>query len=243
MPTRFIKESCRSSKSLASLTDKAERVFWRLVTVADDYGRFEADPEILQADLFKRVDSRPSIAEVGACLQMITEARMLVLYEQAGKQYGQFTNFSQGEPRAKHSKFPAPPTRAPVIKMDKRSSVAVGETAPTFEVNGPAPSAPVNGTPVPTFEDVCVIYPTKKGRLVGKQEAGPLFARLTDEDKVLFRQAVQNFAASDRVKHNIGIYDLNRFLYRQRPVAHEPWRDWIGGEPEGAEDAKYAGVE
>lgn len=106
MPKRYISESCRSSESLAELSDQAERLYWRLVTVADDFGRFRAHTEIVQADCYKLEKNRPSVKAIEACLLMIAEADMLLLYEGPdGKRYGQFGNGwkEQGPPRANRS--------------------------------------------------------------------------------------------------------------------------------------------
>lgn len=46
MPNRIIRDKCRTSISLDKLSFGAECMFWRLTTVADDYGRFEADARI-----------------------------------------------------------------------------------------------------------------------------------------------------------------------------------------------------
>src|SRR5437899_2293748 len=52
MPSRIIRESATTSRSLNQLSDAGERIFWRLVTVADDHGRFDADPVVLLAKCF-----------------------------------------------------------------------------------------------------------------------------------------------------------------------------------------------
>ncbi len=54
MPDRIIRARCTSSPTLQGLSDSAERAWWRLTVEADDYGRFEADPDVLLAVLFKR---------------------------------------------------------------------------------------------------------------------------------------------------------------------------------------------
>ena len=52
MPDRIIRESALSSHTLDGLTDGAERTFWRLIVVADDHGRFDADPRVLLAKCY-----------------------------------------------------------------------------------------------------------------------------------------------------------------------------------------------
>lgn len=54
VPDRMIRDRARSSPTLQALTDAGERGWWRLIPGADDYGRFDADPEVLLARLFER---------------------------------------------------------------------------------------------------------------------------------------------------------------------------------------------
>lgn len=52
MPNRIIHESARFIRTLASLSPWAERLFWRMTTVADDFGRFNSEPVIVRATCF-----------------------------------------------------------------------------------------------------------------------------------------------------------------------------------------------
>lgn len=40
MPSRIIKESITTSESLSEVSAEAERLFWRLVVKADDFGLY-----------------------------------------------------------------------------------------------------------------------------------------------------------------------------------------------------------
>jgi len=110
MPNRFIKECCRTSPTLQTLTHFQERLFWRLLTVADDFGRFEAQPLFIKNTCFP-LGCDETLADVSRCLQMFADQNMCVFYTKNGRSYGQFLNFTryQGPPRAKVSKFPDPP--------------------------------------------------------------------------------------------------------------------------------------
>ncbi len=109
MPTRFIKESCRSSKNLDAVTDFEERLFWRLLTTADDFGRFLADPELVRSACFPRRDRLP-IQKLVDALAGLTRHHLIILYSVKDRQYGQFCTFNehQGKPRSRKSKYPAP---------------------------------------------------------------------------------------------------------------------------------------
>lgn len=54
VPDRIIRDRARRSPTLQTLSDAAERAWWRLTVSADDHGRFEAHPEVLLATLFAR---------------------------------------------------------------------------------------------------------------------------------------------------------------------------------------------
>ena len=47
MPSRIIKESITTGESLSEVSAEAERLFWRLVVKADDFGLYYGNPRIL----------------------------------------------------------------------------------------------------------------------------------------------------------------------------------------------------
>lgn len=74
MPDRIIRERARRSPTLHRLSDSAERAWWRLTVSADDYGRIEADPELLLAALFPRRPPGWTRARIAACVQEWAQA-------------------------------------------------------------------------------------------------------------------------------------------------------------------------
>ena len=52
MPSRIIKESITTSESLSEVSAEAERLFWRLVVKADDFGLYYGNPRILASMCF-----------------------------------------------------------------------------------------------------------------------------------------------------------------------------------------------
>ena len=54
MPNRILKESICESKGLSECTIFARDLYARLITYADDYGRFNADTQIMLARLYPR---------------------------------------------------------------------------------------------------------------------------------------------------------------------------------------------
>jgi hypothetical protein len=113
MPNRIIRDSARFSGTLDALSAEGERMFWRLTTVADDFGRFRADPRVLLANCFPlRVDTWKS-EKVAKWLQELVNVDAVSVYEVSGKRYGFFKTWDRHQQRrAAKSKFPDPPLRA-----------------------------------------------------------------------------------------------------------------------------------
>jgi hypothetical protein len=109
MPKRFIKDSCRTSKTLDRLSAEAERMFWRLVTVADDYGRFEAEIPLLASSCFPLRNGKMKIDHVAKWFSELCVDHVR-LYSYKDKLFGYFVNWeeSQGKARADKSRFPDP---------------------------------------------------------------------------------------------------------------------------------------
>ena len=114
MPNRDIKESCRTSKTLALLSHGAERLFWRLTTCADDYGRMEADAVIIRSACFPRMLAKVSLANVKTWLKELHSAELIQFYQGPGLQGDRkdllfFCTWDKHQRRrAVNSKYPSP---------------------------------------------------------------------------------------------------------------------------------------
>jgi hypothetical protein len=162
MPNRIIRESARTSPTLDALSDGAERFFWRLVTLADDYGRFEADPRVLLAGCFPLRVGRLAVPQVQEWLQELVTGGAVRRYDADGRCFGVFVHADKYfTRRAKHSKYPPPPAgdgtcapmstdvgplRAPASEdRGTRSEDSRGEEA--RHGAAPAPGAPPDPLP------------------------------------------------------------------------------------------------
>lgn len=109
MPSRIIRESCRTSRKIDLLTDGAERLFWRLTTVADDFGRFEADPRVLLATALPLKIGRISPEETAGYFAEIVGAGLATAYRVQGKPYASFLAWDTHQRRRdSRPKFPGP---------------------------------------------------------------------------------------------------------------------------------------
>jgi hypothetical protein len=110
MPNRIIREAARTSPTLDALSDGAERMFWQLTTVADDFGRFEADPRVLLAQCFPLKVGVLSVAQVQQWYAEMEQGTLVQTYQQNGHCYGFFVTWTKYQrQRAQESKFPPPP--------------------------------------------------------------------------------------------------------------------------------------
>jgi len=106
MPNRILRDYT-DSLTVNQLSAEEERFFVRLITKADDYGRFHADPRLLIAALFPLLtDICPSSVR-----HMTVKCQSLGLIElykcEKGREYLQIVNFKQ-RMRTPKSKFPEP---------------------------------------------------------------------------------------------------------------------------------------
>lgn len=106
MPNRILRDGILDSKAVNSLSEQAELFYRRLMSVVDDYGRCEADADLLRVYCFpRRLESWPEERVSAALIETMSGPYPLVtVYEVLGKKFLQINNFGQ---RARSSsKFP-----------------------------------------------------------------------------------------------------------------------------------------
>lgn len=111
MPTRMLRDSIRTSPTLALLSGDEERLFIRLITEADDFGRFQADACLILASCFPRMVGVVTTKDVEAWYASLEKVDLVRSYvAKNGKKYGYFPTWEAHQQRRnKHSKYPAPP--------------------------------------------------------------------------------------------------------------------------------------
>jgi hypothetical protein len=110
MPNRIIRESALTSATLYRLSDGGERLFWRLTLIADDFGRFESDPQVMKARCFPLwPDKKMSGMRVASLYGELEHAELVRTYVVDAKTYGFFVTWTRHQSkRAKYSKYPEP---------------------------------------------------------------------------------------------------------------------------------------
>lgn len=107
MPTRVLRDGILTSEAVSSLSWPAEVFYRRLMSVADDHGRFYGLPKLIRAACYPLQIDRVSDADIGKWLTECVTAALVSVYPAAdGKRYIQIEKFGQ-QVRSK-SKFPEP---------------------------------------------------------------------------------------------------------------------------------------
>jgi hypothetical protein len=110
MPNRILRESILTSEAVNSLPPAAELFYRRLMSVVDDYGRYDGRPSIIRAACYPLQLAAVREANVQRWIALCVTAGLVRPYEANGKPF--VVLLKLGEPRAKSSKYPDPPDPA-----------------------------------------------------------------------------------------------------------------------------------
>lgn len=95
MPTRLIRDAILTSGRVAALSWEEEVFYRRLMSVADDYGLYDARPPILRSALYPLQLDKMSECNIQRCLSACEAAGLILLYSHAGKPYLMILGFGQ----------------------------------------------------------------------------------------------------------------------------------------------------
>ena len=114
MPNRIIKESINESRELNATSPFAQDLYKRLITYADDYGRFNVDTEIMLARLYPReVDAVNEADLLDAIIELagIGKVRFYTNQRRRAEVFGLFPQWSEHQRvRFTRAKCPDPET-------------------------------------------------------------------------------------------------------------------------------------
>ncbi len=88
MPDRVIKSSVRTSPNLNRLSDAGEVLFYRILTLCDDHGGFEASPDYLRGELFSKKMTQWPIRKLINELVNLTNNDLIRLWVQNERLFG-----------------------------------------------------------------------------------------------------------------------------------------------------------
>ena len=107
MPNRIISAGILTSDSLSQLSWFDQCVFFRLLVLADDYGRYDARPAVIRGQAFSLYDVTNK--DIQSALSRLAAVGIVSLYEVGGKPYLQLEHWSQYQRlRNSKAKYPAP---------------------------------------------------------------------------------------------------------------------------------------
>ena len=107
MPDRILRAGIIKSDRVNLLSWPAEVFYRRLMSVVDDYGRYDGRTIILRSDLYPLKVDKVSLADVGKWKAECASAGLVSFYQVTGKEYLEIKDFGQ-RLRSMKSKWPAP---------------------------------------------------------------------------------------------------------------------------------------
>lgn len=136
MPNRILRPGINSSDRVNALSAAAEVFYRRLMSVVDDYGRFDGDWRVLRAQLYPLRTNEITQEQIELCLTECCtiapgqDEPLVQLYFIARRRYVVLLNF--GQPIRTRSKWPPPPEG-----FEFQSSVSEPPSAPSGGTSSP----------------------------------------------------------------------------------------------------------
>jgi len=107
MPQRFLKPGITTSDAWNAVSFPAQSLYIRLLTLVDDFGRYDGRLPILHAHCFAlRSDVKPQ--QTAGMRDELSKSGLIFVYEFDGKEYIQFAKWTE-RTRSDKSKYPDPP--------------------------------------------------------------------------------------------------------------------------------------
>jgi len=139
MPQRFLRPGITTSKRWNRCDWISQSLYARLITLVDDYGRYDADPELLRSLAFPFGDPEGQVMPVTTLVSSLTtlvDKDLLLIYAAEGKEYLQLTRWQE---RARsESKYPEPVCKhlqTNVVKCTPPSSKSKPSSKPSPSSN------------------------------------------------------------------------------------------------------------
>jgi len=141
MPQRLLRPGITTSKRWNRCDYFSQSLWVRLLTLVDDHGRFEADPELLRSLAFPYGDPSGNVINVTAIAdscQQLSAAKLIDIYDVDGKKFLQLLKWK--ERIRSESRFPTP-QKSDLLTNDSKCQQMIA-SPPT-----PSPSPTPSPTP------------------------------------------------------------------------------------------------
>lgn len=191
MPQRFLRPGITNSERWNKVDWRAQSFYVRLLTLVDDYGRYDGREAILWGQCFALWNSMHetehgqvvTISEVVQMVQQLQKAQLIECYQAQGKKVLQITQWQERVREGAKERWPAKP---------KQTELKVNPQQPAAERSvslppSPPPSPPPSYTPTPPSapEGVCVArqqeqFQTEQTFEWLKSELSAMYRRPTD---------------------------------------------------------------
>lgn len=157
MPNRIIREGILSSERMALLGWPEEVFFRRLMSIVDDYGRYEANPQLLRSRCYPLQTDAVRVTDISRWMAACQTAGLILNYAVLGKQYLEVIDF--GQQQRSPSKYPAPSASDIACNHLPADAHLVVSVSGVESVSVSSP--PVGGG---LFDEFWKAYPNKVGK-------------------------------------------------------------------------------
>lgn len=165
MPNRIIREAILSSEKIALLGFPEEVFYRRLMSIVDDYGRTEANPQLLRARCYPLQIDVVRAADITRWMAACQKAGVILCYAVNDKQYLELSKF--GQQQRSPSKFPPPPASdSKCLQEPADAHLVVSVSEVVSEVVKPAAQSFVlpDWVPSDTWAAYCKVRTGKKAK-------------------------------------------------------------------------------
>lgn len=229
MPNRIVRDGMLSSEKVCALDWGAEVFYRRLMHIADDYGRHEANAQLLRSKCYPLQVDAVSGQQVRAWLDQCAAVGLVRVYAVDGKEFLEITKFGQQQRSA--SKCPDPPavdSKCYQLIANEHLDVVVvggvvdkelpnGNSSPSASADEPAPKS----EPIP-YQAIVDAYNGTMTRLAKARG-------LTPKRRTLIRSAWQASPERRSIEFWQALfeeYEADDFTNGTGPYSngHEGWR-------------------
>lgn len=230
MPSRIIREQICTSDTLAAVSPQAERLFWRLVVQADDFGLLDGRPRIVLGKCLTALIGTVTEDDVANWLSELDAAGLIQRYEVDGRPYLHLTTWEKHQRPPKSTsrpRHPMPPSSGP-SREEPGTSGKIPETpAKGYRVKGKGYGGGGEADAPPSSQDEQDDNtPTFRGDI--ERDAATLVALYHEYSPVSGKDAVRMNVRRNRemtaaLKAGCRPETLARVIQENAAAGMEPW--------------------
>jgi hypothetical protein len=151
MPQRFLKPGITNSSRWNRVSFKAQSLYVRLLTLVDDFGRYDGRPSVIWGYCFaiwneEHPNDAVSPQETAALCQQLAAEDLIEIYEADGKKVVQITQWTE-RARSTTSKWPKNKGNSKVDSNPLPNPAESCEILPPSSPPSPSPSSPSSSSP------------------------------------------------------------------------------------------------